>query len=123
LFNCYVWIINPLVDRTLREFLWNFLQEYVHPQSEYELDRRHMEEGQINQRTNSFIQVPPRVPDNPEYDRQRRNLFTFAERELPFPSPAFDWFLVAGNRMLMDPEANVEQEYQFYLSMCETEGV
>jgi hypothetical protein len=91
----------------------------VTPQSEYELDRRYVEENSVNDRGNSFIQVPPRVPNDPDYERQRQAMFGMAEREIPFPNLVFDRFIDAVHRILFDSEANMEKEYLFYQATCE----
>lgn len=121
LFNCYVWIINPLVPREVRDFLWGFLSYYVQPESEYELDRKHLESSQYNQRSNSFIRGPKRVPRDEEYEMKRQELFGCAERELPFPVLMVDRFGVAADRMIRNPDSSPRQEYESYLAACESD--
>ena len=118
LFNGFAWIINPRQPRETREFVWRFLSDYVNPQTDYELDRRYLEGGIIHYHNNSFVSVPKRVPDDPSYDIIRRNLFKVSEMEIPYPSAMFEPFVLAAERILLDPQINLEQEYDFYLTLA-----
>jgi DNA-binding transcriptional regulator YhcF (GntR family) len=116
-FNAWVWIINSRLPGEVRDFVWSCLQNYIQPKSEYELDIRHLEEGEINSRNCVFMQRPQRVPPDESYEELVDKCFSCAELEIPFPMANFDWFVVAASRMLMDSEANAEKEYEFYLAM------
>ena len=76
----------------------------------------------MNSRSNSFIRAPARIPEDLEYEDRRRELFMCAEREIPFPSPMFDLFVLAAYRVLFDPESRIEQEYEFYAAMAQQSG-
>ncbi|MFA5865414.1 MAG: extracellular solute-binding protein [Phycisphaerae bacterium] len=122
LFNSYIWIINNHLEPAIKECAWSFLKEYVNPQSEYELDIRHVEEGEFNHRSNSFIKACPRVPDDPEYESTRKEIFKFAEPELPYPSPVFDLFTLAACKVLNDPDASVDRAYDNYISLFQNQA-
>ena len=113
-YNTYLWIVNANAEPEVREFIWSFLDDYVGPQRSYELDVRHQEEGLINTYTNSFIDVPARLPEDPQYEATRGELFAVAEREIPTHIRAFDEFLRVVHRVLFDADANIEREYDFY---------
>ncbi len=117
LYNCILWVINGRCSERAKDFIWHFLDNYVHPQSEYELDRKAVEDGNINPRTNSFVEIPPRVPEEPYFDGTRKALFEYAEREIVFPSPVFERFLYSAYRVLHDPDINIKNEYDFYLNI------
>ncbi len=117
LYNCVLWVINRRYSEQAKEFIWHFLDNYVSPQSEYELDRKAIEEDNINPRTNSFIKKTSRVPEDSYFDATRTALFEYAEREIVFPSPVFERFLYSAYRVLHDPDVNVKREYEFYRSL------
>ncbi len=117
LYNCVLWVINQRCSEQGKNFIWHFLDNYVHPQSEYELDRKAIEEGNINPRANSFINSSQRVPEDIEFDEMRKALFGCAEREIVFPSPVFERFLYSAYRVLHDEDINVNREYEFYRSL------
>ena len=113
-FNCDVWFINPFQDSGARDFLRFFLSEYIHPYSQYELDRKHLEENSLNARCTVFKRVPKRIPADSMFEEKRKELFDCAEPMLPFPLPAFDKFVVSVYRVILDPDATPEKEYDFY---------
>lgn len=117
LFNSYAWIINPHITQDAKQFLISFLQEYVHPDSEYEIDRKYIEEDETNERSTPFIESRRRVPYNPLFERHRSGLFKYAEMEVPYPCPAFDNMLIAVLRILQDKDASPESVYEFYSSI------
>ncbi len=117
LYNCVLWVINQRYSKQAKDFIWHFLDNYVNPQSEYELDRKAIEEGNINPRANSFVESSLRVPEDIYFDNVRKALFGCAEREIVFPSPVFERFLYSAYRVLHDPDINVEREYDFYRSL------
>lgn len=117
LFNSLVWIINAGLNENVKEFLWKFLSEYVGPESEYEIDRRHMEENIINSRSNPFIAHCKRVPYDPRYHEQRKEFFDVAIPEIPFPSSTFDQFAFAAYRVLYCEDVDIKMEYDFYRNM------
>ena len=111
-----VWIINPSIDSAAKDFIWAFLADYVQPASDYELDRRHLEVGQVNGRNNVFIDKGSRVPEDTDYNIREKELYAYAEQAIPFPSPVFDEFVESAQRMLFDSSLNPTSEYAFYLA-------
>ena len=116
-YNSYVWIVNPLIPDESQQFVAKFLQEYVHPDTEYEIDVRYLEENQINSRSTSFKNVRPRVPRDDTYAENLSVHLNIAELEIPFPCPSFDNFMSAALRVIMDERADPAKEYEFYCSM------
>ena len=117
LFSCSVWIINPGLGSETKDFLRFFLSEYVDPRSQYELDRKHLENDSLNARCTVFKRVPKRIPADHVFEEKHKQLFSCAEQMLPFPSPVFDKFMTAVYRIITDPGAIPEKEYDFYRQM------
>jgi len=114
-------VINRLAAENQKESVWRFLAGYVHPRSEYGLDRRHLEENDYNRRSNVFIRGCGRVPDDPDYEAGGARLFECARAEPPYRTPAFDDLLETVCRVLMNRDAALDRECEAYRALCGSE--